>query len=623
MLNLIVNLGMKYCFVILMLVSTLTFAQKSSLDSINSGKSAKDSVMYSNLKKRLSKSRIGREFYGALFRDVYNSNRKGAEISQLEINPFTQYDGKTIGNITIKKLEIFGPSVNDTTRKGNKFEHFASKTFHYNTREQVIRNSFLLFKEGDKLNPQTLKDNERLLRANPIIHDARILVIERKNDTRTVDILVITQDVWSINFDVSASSPTNFSIGVEDRNFQGRGHSFLNKITWRADDPFQRLGWRSIYTVPYIGRSFITGQIKLINERDLTQYSAQIYRPFLTIETRNAGSLEIGYTNVREYKKLIINNIDSSFIYPVKYFYSDAWYGRAFRIDPQKRNKQLILAIRRSSFEYRKRPEVSADTNKIYWNRTNYLGSIGYSNRSYRRDFLVYGFGRTEDVPIGNLFSLTAGTENTEFGNRGYAGFQFAKGKYLPSDKGYFYLLANAGTYLKQKVPQQGVIGLQSFFFSRLMQVGKSQTRQFISVGLTYGIKRDALDYLNISGREGILGVNSDALRGDKRLTFGYETVLFSHKSILGFRVAHFAFVNLGLVNLKDKLLIDSRLYQGYGIGIRMRNENLTFNTFQIRLGYYPNIPGLSSAFRFAFDGTQPLKLRDFDISAPSIIPLR
>ena len=133
-----------------MLVSSLTFAQKNSLDSLNSGKSAKDSVMYSNLKIRLFKSRIGREVYGALFRDVYNSNRKGVEISQLEINPFTRYDGKTIGKITIKKLEIFGPTVNDTTRKGNKFEHFASKSFHYNTQEQVIRKSFLLFKVGDK-----------------------------------------------------------------------------------------------------------------------------------------------------------------------------------------------------------------------------------------------------------------------------------------------------------------------------------------------------------------------------------------------------------------------------------------------------------------------------------------
>jgi hypothetical protein len=613
---------MKNLFIIFVLFTNVTFAQKSLSDSLDSGKSVEDSIIYAKLKQKMTKSKVGKSIYGVVFRDVYNS-RKDKEIKEIEASPFERYDGKVIGKIIIKKLKIFGPSVNDTTRKGSKIEHFASKNLHYNTREKVIRQSFLLFKEGDKLNPQTLKENERLLRANPIIHDARIYIIERPDVSWMVDVLVVTQDVWSLNFVPSGDSFSNFGIGVEEKNFQGLGHSFLNKFTWRAKDPHQRFGWRSIYTVPYIGSSFVSGQLKLINERDLLQYSLQIYRPFLTTETRNAGSAELGYTRVREYKKLMINDIDSALTYKVNYFYSDVWYGRAFRLDPTERGKQLIVALRRSSFEHRNRPEVSADTNKIYWNRTSWLASIGYSNRNYRRDFLIYGFGRTEDVPIGNLFAFTLGTENTEFGNRGYASLQFAKGKYLTANKGYFYFMANAGTYLKQKKAQQGVVGIQSFYFSPLIKIGKSQTRQFINLGFTYGINRDDLDYLNISGRDGILGVNSQGLRGDKRLTLGFESVLFSHKSIFGFRVAHFAFANLGLVNLKNKSLIDSKLYQGYGIGFRLRNENFAINTFQIRLGYYPNIPDISSVFRFTFDASQPLKLRDFDISAPSIIPLR
>lgn len=614
---------MKLVIIILFLLPQLIFGQKSRADSLDSGKSVEDSVMYARLKQRMNKSRLGREIYGAVFRDVYNTNAQNKEISQLEVNPFEQYEGKTIGKITIKKLEIFGPSVNDTIRKGNRFEHFASKTFHYSTRDQVIRKSFLLFKEGDVLNAKTLKDNERLFRSNAIIHDARIFVIERKEIDWIVDILVVVQDVWSINFDVSASGFNDFALGLEDRNFHGNGHSLLGKVTWRADDPFQRLGLRGIYTVPYIGKTFITGQINAIVERDLSQFSVKVNRPFLTTDIRNAGSLELGYFKNREYKRLIINRIDSLLIYQVGYFYSDIWYGRSFKIDALKPNKQVILAVRRSSYEYNKRPEVRLDTNRIYWNRTTWLGSIGFSNRNYQRDILVYGFGRTEDVPVGNLFSLTFGTENTEFGNRNYAGFQFAKGTYLPKNEGYFYFLANAGSYLKQKKIQQGVIGLQGFYFSKLMKLGQSHGRQFVNLGFTYGINRDAVDYLNISGKEGILGVNSDGLRGDKRLTLGFESVLFSRKSFVGFRIAYFGFANFGLVSLKDNLLTNSKLYQGYGLGLRFRNENLTFNTFQIRLGYYPNIPDISSPWRFAFDGSQPLRLRDFDISAPSIIPLR
>jgi hypothetical protein len=611
---------MKYF--LLVILPFMSLAQSSKLDSLNHGKSATDSVAYSKLKKKLSKSRFGRDVYDALFRDVYNSNPQSKEINSIEINPFEQYEGKIIDKIIIKSLEIFGPTVNDSTRKGNRLEHFASKAFHTNTREEVIRNSFLLFKEGDKLNPEKLKENERLIRANAVIHDARIIVIERKDKNWMVDILVLVQDVWSLNIDFSGSSFKDFRLGLEERNFKGLGHSFLNKVTWRANDPYQKLGFRSIYTIPYLSKTFITGQGRLIQERDLTEYSLRIFRPFLTTQTQNAGTIEVSYNRIKEYKRLIINNIDSLFIYDIKYYYSDLWYGRAFKIDANHPNKRLVLAIRRSNYEYKKRPEVSADTNKLYWNRKTWLGSIGFSNRNYQRDFLIYGFGRTEDVPVGGIISLTGGIEDTEFGRRSYGGLQYAKGMYF-LNKSYLYTLVQAGSYIKASQVQQGVIGIQNNFFSNLIKINKFYSRHFINFGFTYGINRDNLDYLNISDKNGIAGVNSQSLVGHKSLTLGYEMVLFSNKSLVGFRLAYFGYASFGLVAFDDKSLFSSKLYQGYGLGIRVRNENLIFNTFQIRVGYYPNIPAISSPFRFAFDTPSPLRFRDFDISAPSILPLQ
>ncbi len=614
---------MKNWAFIFLLLSHFTFGQNPDYEKFDSDKSAKDSVMYTRLKTSMGKSRLGRQVYGFLFRDVYNTNVLKNEINKLEANPFAPYEGKIIGKITIRQLDIFGQSVNDTTRRGNRFERFASKSFHHNTREKVIRKSFLLFSEGDKVNPQSFRDTERLLRANPVIHDARIILSERKGSTWLVDVLILVQDVWSVNFDVAAGSLKDFKFGIEERNFQGNGHSFLNKIIWRKDDPYQRFGARSVYTVPYIGKTFITGQISAIYERDLTQFSVRAFRPFLTVETKSAGALELGYYKIREYKKLGIDILDKELVYQTGYYYSDIWYGHAFKLKGFSANQRFVVAARRSSYEYRTRPEVRADTNKIYWDRTTILGSIGYSARYYKRDILIYGFGRTEDVPTGSLLSFTFGREQTEFGARNYAGLQYANGTYLAKEKGYLYYLASAGTYLKGKEAQQGVLGLQGYYFSPLMKFGRAQTRNFINLGFTYGINRDPVDYLNISGQDGIIGVNSNSLIGDKRLTLGFESVLFSKKSLIGFRIAYFTFANFGLVSLRDVTLFSSKLYQGYGIGMRFRNENLTFKTFQIRLGYYPNIPNISSDFRFAFDGTQPLRLRDFDISAPSILPLR
>ncbi len=97
---------MKYSFILFVLFFNAAFAQKSLSDSLDTGKSVEDSIMYAKLKQKMNKSKVGKSIYGAVFRDVYNS-RQNKEIKEIEINPFEKYDGKVIGKIIIKKLEIF------------------------------------------------------------------------------------------------------------------------------------------------------------------------------------------------------------------------------------------------------------------------------------------------------------------------------------------------------------------------------------------------------------------------------------------------------------------------------------------------------------------------------------
>ena len=166
------------------------------------------------------------------------------------------------------------------------------------------------------------------------------------------------------------------------------------------------------------------------------------------------------------------------------------------------------------------------------------------------------------------------------------------------------------------------MISAEINYISNLIPFRYSFFRQFVNIRFAKGINRDPLDYLNISGDQGIRGINNDRLIGTKKLTIGTETVFFSDKSLLGFRIAYFVFADIGLVNGVPHLW-QSPLYQGYGLGLRLRNENLAFNTLQLRFGYYLNIPELSSPTRFATSGNVPLRLRDFDISAPAIAPFQ
>jgi len=186
--------------------------------------------------------------------------------------------------------------------------------------------------------------------------------------------------------------------------------------------------------------------------------------------------------------------------------------------------------------------------------------------------------------------------------------------------------LASIGGYVRSATVQQGVLSFESNYFSPLIPTGWGNMRQFINARYTTGINRFNNEYVSLSSSgSGIntdgIGINNDALRGTRRLVLNIENILFSKLNVVGFRIAFITFANLGMASFPDRPLLQSTLYQGYGIGFRLRNENLTFNSFQIRLSYYPNIPNNTIPFRQAFEGVPALRFRDFDQSAPQIIP--
>ncbi|MFN8355658.1 MAG: hypothetical protein U0Y10_14470 [Spirosomataceae bacterium] len=584
----------------------------------------RDSTFYTNLKNKMNKSSVGREIYNFLFRDVYNSNAS-RQVQTIEVNPFLEHEGKVIRHIVIRRFDVFGPSVYDTLRKpSNWVERFGNK-LHKETQESVIKNSFLLFEEGEVLRPQTLWDNERLLRQASIFHDARILVVPDKRFANLVDVYVITHDVWSLNPNIDIGGTNKFGLELEQKNFRGLAHTFTNTIRYNGSAPSHPWEFGSLYRIPYIKRTFITAEAQLQLYRDFKIVSAKAYRPFITPETKYAGAAELSYNRITNY----VYDLGDSVRYesfPLNYFYGDIWLGRAFKLDLGSKllneRARLVIAARTNRYIFTERPQVSLDSNRLYENRSTYLFSVGFSNRQYRRDVLIYGFGRTEDVPYGYLGSIVFGHEKAEFGGRDYFGFKFAQGRYLPKNWGYLYTLANFGYYNRGGDIEQGVLSLEANYFSGLLKLRRANLRQFINLRYTTGINRFNFEYIGISGADGIRGANSSKLLGTKRLTLNLETVLFSSFQVVGFRIASYAFADLGLVETSNQSLLSSPIYQGFGLGFRFRNENLTFNTFSVRFAFYPNIFS-TSQLGFDLGGETPLRLRDFTIEQPEIVPFR
>ncbi len=601
--------------------SATVIGDNELLESLHKNTNEADSsrYFYEKLKKTFSKTKLTREVYRLLFREPYQ-NAPSHALEKTE-NPYKKFNGRIIGNIDIKTLDPFGARVNDTLRQAANWIEKAANTLHVSTKAYVIRQS-LLFSKGEKLNSILISNNERILRQQlPFLLDARIFVLPRIGNKDTVDILVLAQDTWSISGNVGIGGFTSGNVKLDDRNIFGLGHEFINEVSYNVNRE-QKWGYKAFYRIPFIGKTFISGELSYINEWNQHSYGLRLRRDFLTPNTKYAGGVELLQSRLlRENVPLGADTVSERFTYSFNLV--DLWLGRSFPIhigsEEFRRKTRLVLAGRVVNNTYTERPVVTIDSNQLYWNRFLSLVSVGISTRSYFRDVLIYGFGRTEDVPYGSLFSITSGIERNEFGQRMYAGINASKGKYY-NNFGYLVTTLNAGSFINGKRWQEGVLRLETSYFSRLMMVKTWRIRQFVNVRFTKGIGRFDTEFIDISNSNGIRGIGNNALRGTKSIVINLETVFFTPINILGFQIATFTYADFGMITPTNVGLFDGQLFQGYGLGLRIRNENLIFNTFQFRLGFYPNIPNNSAVIRTQFSGIPSIRLSDFDIRAPEVV---
>jgi hypothetical protein len=112
-------------------------------------------------------------------------------------------------------------------------------------------------------------------------------------------------------------------------------------------------------------------------------------------------------------------------------------------------------------------------------------------------------------------------------------------------------------------------------------------------------------------------------VNGTQRLSVSIESVLFSPANLYGFRFAFFGFADLSLLSGTNVKIGNSSIVSGIGLGVRIRNDNLVFNTLQVRLGFFPNPPLYSKISNLTVSGEQLLRPNNFDPGPPAIIPFR
>jgi hypothetical protein len=570
-------------------------------------------IFYDSLEVKAKRHRITKWMYGFLIASKFDTAKK--------VDPSYEYymgfNNKTIGTISIKSLEVFGPDFSDTNKTTSIWIEKMANKMHSKSNLNVIRKNLWL-KEGQTLDPNLVMDNERLLRSLPYLKDVMFIIKPRFGSDNIVDILILTKDVFSFGLSGSIGNIHNGMIGISDKNVLGIGHE-IGLTLFGNTELRPHLGMEAFYAINNVKGNFINFSTGYAKNYIRDEFFISVDRDFLRPQSVYAG----GLTVLRSFrsKQVNLNAIVTSD--SLNYIFLDGWYGRRLKlgINPNDSRFQVTLAGRVRYTSFYNRPPADIENHQFFANSTFYLGSLSFSHRSYVRDYKVYSYGITEDIPKGYLHEVVFGYDRNEFGNRWYSHLFLSTGNLFKQKPYYLYSSVGLGSFWKRSGFEQGMLDFKVNFISQLFNIWNVHARQFIKLNYSLGINRFAIEDLLLRNSIGIRGFGSSIPAGKQRLTLNVENVFFQNKAILKFQSAIFSFLDIGIVGPADQSIFTRNYYAGVGVGLRIRNENLIFKTIQLRLAFYPNHPSDVNSFGFMLDDVPKTRFYTFQPRGPE--PLR
>ena len=100
------------------------------------------------------------------------------------------------------------------------------------------------------------------------------------------------------------------------------------------------------------------------------------------------------------------------------------------------------------------------------------------------------------------------------------------------------------------------------------------------------------------------------------------ETVVFTPYQPLGFRITVFGFADFGLIGYSPNIFKND-FFTSFGLGVRLRNERLVFNTIQIRLGVAFGKRGLVESEYFRLSNPTRMEQYRYRPTRPEIVEFK
>lgn len=548
---------------------------------------------------------------------------------------FLPETGRVIRNITFKRVQVFGPSnITDTAFHSSSKLLKIANDMHYDSREWVIKQS-LFFHPGDTINAYEMADNERYLRHLPFITDARIYVVNSTGPSDSVDITIVTKDVFEYGGELGELSPTNAKIRAYNDDLFGAGQSLSVGFLW--DQTYTpKTSTQVQYTKSNIGGSFIDGSVGYTlldnnNPLDTGNYEGSYYLTLNRPLFRNVTQI-IGGLNLANNYSMNIHHLSDTVYRDYKYNIVDVWAGYNFR-PQQKKNGEisdrpsLAILLRHYNLYFTETPsEEVFKTDPVYNNRRYLLGEFAIYKQDFFKSHYFFGFGRTEDIPLGYNIGLYAGEETWDLRRRNYTGINLQKYWVTPL-KGLLSTEFGISSFwhIGAGTSEDAVIHGSVNYYSRLFNFNNmGRLRQFITMDYLDCPNPHFYKPLSINGGFGIYGIENTEISGYERLNLRSQTMYYSPLKVYGFKFNFMGTLQLSQLTYQKPNLFDNRPVSGFGLGCEIRNENLTFNTFKIDGNYFPFVPpGMRQNFFFEITTVTDFSFNIFPLRSPAYLNFR
>jgi hypothetical protein len=573
------------------------------------------------------------QFFNNIFKKIKNSITvsppdsavKATVLNTKSVVPFIEHQGKVIRMVFTREMG-FEKVFTDTSQLLTYYGTRILNALHTDTYDWVIRDN-LFIKEGSRLNPYLLADNERYLRSLEFIQDARVLVRAVKGTKDSVDVLVITKDLFSITGSLDFSGLNRQKITAAESNLAGAGQKIqvtaLHDISRKP-----KFGYDFLYSKNSIMHSFITGTLgysRINNDRtgldNVQSFYLQLSRPLVSPYSRFAGGLDLRFNQSQN-----LYAQPDSLYYHYKNSSVDVWTGYNMGLKKLLKNNKsrtrTFVALRYVKNSFVQKPyQIGEGFNSLFNNTKILLGEVTFFKQEFYKTNYIYGFGTTEDVPYGYNIAVTSGWYKQLDLKRPYFGIN--ANRYIATDQGRFMqFFLRSGVFVDKGKLNDVSIFTGGSLYSKLYFFRSFKLRQYLKYSYARLFNPVVYDPLRIDNSFGIQYFNADSVRGSQRISVYTETFLFAKYKLFGFQLAPFVFADASLLTGQNNRFSKSDVYTGVGTGLRARNVNLIFATAEVRAMYFPRKAQDMNSFKVSFYGDIKFRYNTNYIRPPGIIQL-